>query len=91
MRGLPAITWWRFIGWLALGLFIYAIYGARHSKLQARTQPLPAPLGLMAPGVMAAAVLAWGFLPSHTGLIIAILILFAFSFFALWRIQRQAA
>ena len=91
MRGLPAITWWRFIGWLALGLFIYAIYGARHSKLQPRTLPLPAPLGLMAPGVMAAAVLAWGLLPSHTGLIVAILILFAFSFFALWRIQRQAA
>jgi len=91
MRGLPAITWWRFIGWLALGLFIYAVYGARHSRLLPRPRPLPAPLGLMAPGVMAAAVLAWGLMPSHTGLIVAILLLFAFSFFALWRIERQAA
>ena len=29
--GLPAATWWRFCGWMALGLVIYAAYGARHS------------------------------------------------------------
>jgi basic amino acid/polyamine antiporter, APA family len=91
MRGLPAITWWRFIGWLALGLFIYAVYGARHSRLLPRVRPLPAPLGLVAPGVLVLALMAWVLLPTHTGLIVAILLLFAFSFFALWRIERQAA
>jgi amino acid transporter len=91
MRGLPGITWWRFLGWLALGLFIYAIYGARHSRLLPRTRPLPAPVRLAAPAVIATALLAWGLLPAHAGLIAAIVLLFAFSCFALWRIERQAA
>jgi basic amino acid/polyamine antiporter, APA family len=34
MTKLPLETWLRFIGWLALGLVIYAVYGYRHSRLR---------------------------------------------------------
>jgi APA family basic amino acid/polyamine antiporter len=34
MTKLPLDTWLRFIGWLALGLVIYAVYGYRHSRLR---------------------------------------------------------
>lgn len=34
MLSLPIETWVRFIGWLALGLLIYFLYGKGHSKLQ---------------------------------------------------------
>jgi basic amino acid/polyamine antiporter, APA family len=30
---LPPKSWWRFIGWLALGLVVYVTYGYRHSRL----------------------------------------------------------
>jgi APA family basic amino acid/polyamine antiporter len=33
MAGLPATNWWRFGVWLAIGLVIYAGYGARRSRL----------------------------------------------------------
>jgi len=33
-RGLPALTWYRFFGWLGIGLLIYFIYGLRKSRLQ---------------------------------------------------------
>jgi APA family basic amino acid/polyamine antiporter len=33
MAMLPAITWIRFVGWLAIGLVIYFSYGARKSRL----------------------------------------------------------
>ena len=33
MLSLPAATWWRFLGWLVLGLAIYALYGRRHSRV----------------------------------------------------------
>lgn len=33
MLGLPWITWLRFGVWLLLGLFIYLLYGKRHSRL----------------------------------------------------------
>jgi basic amino acid/polyamine antiporter, APA family len=34
--GLPTVTWIRFVLWLAAGLFVYFIYGIRHSRLQER-------------------------------------------------------
>ncbi|MGI9114354.1 MAG: amino acid permease [Chthoniobacterales bacterium] len=33
MLSLPIETWLRFFGWLVLGLVIYFLYGARHSRL----------------------------------------------------------
>jgi APA family basic amino acid/polyamine antiporter len=32
MISLPAITWYRFLAWLGIGLIIYANYGYHHSK-----------------------------------------------------------
>jgi APA family basic amino acid/polyamine antiporter len=34
MAGLDRVTWYRFFGWLALGLIIYVLYGFRRSKLK---------------------------------------------------------
>jgi APA family basic amino acid/polyamine antiporter len=34
MTKLPLDTWLRFVGWLALGLVIYAVYGYRNSRLR---------------------------------------------------------
>ena len=34
---LPPTSWWRFIGWLVLGMSIYTSYGYRHSALARRT------------------------------------------------------
>ncbi|HEX7829297.1 MAG TPA: amino acid permease [Thermoanaerobaculia bacterium] len=31
---LPPSSWWRFAGWLAIGLVFYFIYGYRHSRLR---------------------------------------------------------
>jgi APA family basic amino acid/polyamine antiporter len=33
MLSLPQENWWRLLGWLALGLCIYFLYGRRHSIL----------------------------------------------------------
>jgi APA family basic amino acid/polyamine antiporter len=33
---LPPSSWWRFVGWLGVGLVIYLLYGYRHSRLHAR-------------------------------------------------------
>jgi APA family basic amino acid/polyamine antiporter len=33
MTGLPMISWYRFVIWLALGLVVYFSYGIRHSLL----------------------------------------------------------
>jgi APA family basic amino acid/polyamine antiporter len=33
MAGLPGRTWFRLLGWLAIGLVIYLLYGVRRSKL----------------------------------------------------------
>jgi APA family basic amino acid/polyamine antiporter len=29
---LPHSSWWRFLGWLLVGLLIYALYGYRNSR-----------------------------------------------------------
>ena len=34
MRYLEGATWLRFVGWLALGLVVYFLYGIRHSRLR---------------------------------------------------------
>ncbi len=38
-RGLPAVTWYRFFAWLGLGLLVYALYGARKSRLSSAATP----------------------------------------------------
>ena len=35
MLNLPALTWMRFGLWMAVGLVVYALYGARHSRMRA--------------------------------------------------------
>jgi APA family basic amino acid/polyamine antiporter len=92
MRGLPTLTWWRFLGWLAIGLFIYSLYGVRHSRL-ARGSVAPLASGLKALAVVTAiaAAAAWWLLPHPTSLIAPIAMLFAFSAFALAANRRQAA
>jgi APA family basic amino acid/polyamine antiporter len=34
---LPPSSWWRFFGWLLVGLVIYILYGYRHSRLRERS------------------------------------------------------
>jgi basic amino acid/polyamine antiporter, APA family len=34
MLGLPWVTWWRFFGWLLIGIVFYLAYGYRNSKLR---------------------------------------------------------
>jgi APA family basic amino acid/polyamine antiporter len=41
---LPPKSWMRFIGWLAIGLVIYAVYGYRHSRLRRAHALAGAPL-----------------------------------------------
>jgi APA family basic amino acid/polyamine antiporter len=38
MKYLEAATWYRFFGWLVVGLVVYAFYGFRHSKLRNEPQ-----------------------------------------------------
>jgi APA family basic amino acid/polyamine antiporter len=37
MASLPATTWYRLIGWLIIGMFIYFLYGRKHSRVQQGT------------------------------------------------------
>jgi APA family basic amino acid/polyamine antiporter len=45
MASLPATTWYRLIGWLIIGMFIYFFYGRKHSKVQlaAKAESNPTP------------------------------------------------
>ena len=43
MLGLNALTWYRMIGWLVIGMIIYFTYSRKHSKVQAM-QGGPAPV-----------------------------------------------
>jgi APA family basic amino acid/polyamine antiporter len=91
MAGLPALTWWRFAGWLALGLTIYTMYGYRHSRMGDGVKPMPQELKLLAPGAMTGAFVAWWACPHPWSLIVPILILVSLSFYALHATQRRAA
>jgi APA family basic amino acid/polyamine antiporter len=91
MAGLPALTWWRFVGWLGLGMVIYTLYGYRHSRMNTRTLPMPAPLTLIVPAVMAGVLLAWWLVPHPWNLVAAVALLLSVSFFALFLIGRRAA
>jgi APA family basic amino acid/polyamine antiporter len=41
MYYLPPTSWWRFIGWLVLGMAVYTSYGWSHSALSVRGGPAP--------------------------------------------------
>ncbi|HXH27629.1 MAG TPA: amino acid permease [Candidatus Polarisedimenticolia bacterium] len=91
MRGLPAVTWWRFVGWLALGLVIYTLYGLRHSRFQEQLLPFPRELNVLTPVVFVAAAILWWVLPHPWSLIAPIVLLFGLSLYALYATQRRTA
>jgi basic amino acid/polyamine antiporter, APA family len=82
MRGLPAVTWWRFIGWLALGSVIYTLYGQRHSRLNKRVRALPGHIAVVVPGVFAFSFVMWMICPHPWSLIVPIVLLLGLSFYA---------
>lgn len=48
MASLPAATWYRLLGWLAIGMVIYFTYGRKHSRVQQEAAASPAPAGTSA-------------------------------------------
>jgi APA family basic amino acid/polyamine antiporter len=38
---LPPTSWWRFVKWFIAGMFVYVLYGYRHSRLRNRLPPGP--------------------------------------------------
>ncbi|MCU0230335.1 MAG: amino acid permease, partial [Acidobacteria bacterium] len=56
MAYLPPASWWRFVGWLTLGLAVYCAWGFLHSKLRAAPRSAAAPLDVAALGFLAAAI-----------------------------------
>ena len=95
MRGLPTITWWRFLGWLAVGLILYALYGYRHSRLLEKPLALPRHVAILAGVSIVAAAASWILLRATswpTGSLVApILILFAFSLYAMSAIRTRTS
>ncbi len=58
MYYLPPASWWRFIGWLVLGMSIYAAYGYTHSAIgraSGRPRQTPAALKVASLGFLATA------------------------------------
>ncbi len=56
---LPPASWWRFVGWLTLGLSIYASYGWTHSSVgrrDGRPTRTPWPMKVGAAGFLTAAI-----------------------------------
>jgi basic amino acid/polyamine antiporter, APA family len=41
MKGLPALTWIRFVLWLLVGLVLYFLYGQRQSRLAEKGRLTP--------------------------------------------------
>lgn len=62
---LPQASWWRFVGWLVLGLSVYAAYGYSHSGLRAARPASSVPRGfpVEVPGAPAAAATAMSSIP----------------------------
>jgi len=61
MYYLPPTSWWRFIGWLVLGMSIYTSYGYTHSGLAARA-------GRATTTSLTLRIVSLGFLLAATGL-----------------------
>jgi uncharacterized membrane protein YfcA len=69
MYYLAADTWWRFIGWLVLGLSVYLAYGYTRSAIgikMGRPERTPLPLKIAALGFFALAVGLFT-VPHHIG------------------------
>ena len=56
MAYLPPLSWWRFVGWLTLGLAVYCAWGWMHSKLRVAPRSAALPLDVAALGFVAAAI-----------------------------------
>ena len=56
MAYLPPLSWWRFVGWLTLGLAVYCAWGWMHSKLRIAPAGTAVPLDVAALGFLAAAI-----------------------------------
>ena len=60
---LPPASWWRFVGWLVLGMAVYASYGYAHSLVgKDQGRPSRTPRGLMLAGL--------GFLVAAAGMFV---------------------
>ena len=91
MAGLPALTWWRFAGWLAIGLTIYTLYGHRHSRMGDGVAPLPQHLKLVTLVAFAGGFVTLCYCSEPWNLILPILILLGLSAYALHMTQRRTA
>ena len=67
---LPPASWWRFVGWLALGLAFYSSYGYCHSALGregGRPHKPPPVLKVLSGGLLATSIGLFG-MPHGVGL-----------------------